>query len=333
MKHLPLAILIATISHHGIAGDTRHNGGDLVTCRAIEGAKIHGEFVLDYLVGVTAAPKGAEELANLEEDVGSFLLEKIPAIGREFDEFKAEALQQIDATPNWSNRHVWRQRAAGLNTLKDEELTSPLPDNCYRGSGANRVVDLLQVVVREEMPTTRSIVFNYDARVYARISEDAAQFSFLMTHEWLWSHADNADVVRNINWYLHSKEARKASPSDLVYKLSNMGFRFSGKNPRGSTVEARVTYTGRAEPNRMPQFLVPELVVVGSDTKELVFVNTGAQRLVVRLIGADIKDICLLQRECRLPLDQVATFPAMFIIERNILRDPIWDSKIITVVR
>ena len=315
------------------AADTRHNGGDLVTCRSESGAEFKGSFALDYLVGVSGTPEGRAALIQEPSSLSTYLLSKVPSAGRDLDEFMSDMWNQIHSQPIWSSKHVWRERRLGLNNLRDEELTSPLPDNCYEGTGPDRVVKLRQIVVREEMPATRSIVFNFSRPVFEEIEHDPMQNSFLMIHEWLWSHADNADVVRNLNWFLHSKEMLDMEPSAVIFRLASMGFKFRSPSHDGDTATIKVTFTGRNEPNGRPQFQVPEYVFVSGDLNKIVFVSTGAERFLVRKMDTFNVDLCTLRMECIVPHTAISSYPALLWVERDPLLDPIWDTKPVTLLQ
>ncbi|MCX6125095.1 MAG: hypothetical protein NTV34_10175 [Proteobacteria bacterium] len=333
-RHLYLStiLLIANCAPTSLFADTRNNGGDVVVCRDSATSKFHGSYLLDYIVGAANSPGGESELIDDSSEVSTFFTINFPELGAELSQFIADAENQIGQAPNWSARYIWREARLGLNDLKDEVLVMPLPENCYESNGPDRFARLYQVVVRQEMPDARSVVMNYSPDIYSKIADNGMQRSFLLIHEWLWNHADNADVVRNINWYLHSKKIQTQTRSDIAYTLANMGFRFSNTNVPGRTVTAKITYTGTPEPNGKPRFEVPEFIYLGSESTEILFLNYGATRFRLRFLDSG-QDLCVFQGECLISLSKFSRFPATLLIERYILNDPVWDSKILTLVR
>ncbi|MCX6116607.1 MAG: hypothetical protein NT027_03635 [Proteobacteria bacterium] len=205
----------------------------------------------------------------------------------------------------------------GLIDLKDEVLVSPLPKECYEVNAGGRILRLHQVVVREEMSTTRSIVFNYSATEISQISSDPMQLSFLMIHEWLWSHADNADVVRNINWFLRTKEMQSLSATDLVYALSNMGFKFKTKPEKEPSAMIVIGSSGVSEPNGRPGFSLPETVFIGSNTDTLNFFNSGSEKYFrIRLEDDSLTELCVVQAFCELKVSELPILPLTIWVER-----------------
>lgn len=323
-----IALFLSFTAAKLLAADTFRNGGDSLRCMASVENAFEGIYVLDYLVGATASEDAVAGLADDSlNEIAEWLSRTVPALGMEFNLFVTDATNQIGIHPILSSDHVWRPRQLGLNNINDEVLVSPLPRNCHAADGT---IALQQTVVREWVPGVRGLVFNYDQDAVNALTNAEHQLSFLLVHEWLWTHADNADVIRNLNWFIHSRRSRELSTIDVTYTLASLGFHFAAADA-ASTTTVEVILNGQNEPNGRPRFIVAPVAVLNPMAQSMRFVVRGREPFVVKKLGEDT-NLCALQTECMIRREDLLPLPAELQIVRTTLADPIWDIKMLLVV-
>jgi hypothetical protein len=332
------ALVLAVTASAAHAADVVRNGGDVVTCDPVPGAAFVGHFVLDYLVAASSDPAAVGELSgeNVYE-LATRLDQQLFDYADKFGDFLAQARGQIGEAPQFSQAYVWKKATLGLRDVTDEQLNlaGPLPDNCYVGTGDARKVRLRQTVARESLPGNRGVLLNYDPAAFAQIENDEPQWSFMMVHEWLWSHADDAFAVRNLNWLVHTEHFRELSNIDAAYQLALHGFRAAVNGTSSEHPAITLRSFGGFEPNGRPKFTAPELLVVSSRAKELKIVNGVADEKFLLRAGDDrLDDLCSLGNgaTCTISVADLPPLPTTLYIERDPLADPIWDVKMVLLV-
>lgn len=343
MRHLILSFLVLYHSATDVfAGDTRSNGGDVVSCRPDPEQKFSGNYFLDFLVEASKDPQGVAALASETDDVSLLFMSKgLWELGSEVSDFEDTASAQINLRPNHSAKYIWQEAALGLNNLRDENLVGPLPTSCYETDTDGKFVKLTQAVIRSEMTGTRGIVYNYSSKALASIASVPYQTDFMLVHEWLWRHADNADVVRSLNWYLHSKAAQNLPADQFLDGLANRGFIISGKNRpwiNGQALaysnEITIRLTGTLEPNGQPAFSIPALVALDTQKPSLKITSPNGLTFTLGFYDeANTVYLCERKLECVVPLTSISAYPARFFVERAFMGDPLWDIKRFTVFR
>ena len=204
------------------------NGGDLVYCQKSADNPLDGYYTLDYVLTFRKSNNN-EDLVPVESwdasrnRIQTILSEKLPNFARSFSEY-ISLLRNYD---DYSQARIWNEAAFGLYDVSDENIKIKIPQNCYE----NNQVRLTQVVVRAQ--TTQivggtkigqltSYAFDYD-RFHDLEVNRPLQFSFLMVHEWLRDYLDDAEQIRTITRFIHSKQFEEQSAEQIVQLLSRNG--------------------------------------------------------------------------------------------------------------
>lgn len=211
---LMLALFVAgNIAH---AGHEVRNGGDIIQCGNSAAFK-----TLDYVMAHHVFRR-TFSLAKVETDkssmrqIGRAIKAKLPELSGSFDEFVAH----LDNETDFSKPYVWDSAFFELNDIPDEQVER-LPWACqYRHSFV-----VIQAVIRHETTypgSTRKFVrFQYDQTTVPAL--EPLQKSFLWVHEWLWGVSSDAEVVRRVNYYLHSTAFLRHSSAQARRQLLKFG--------------------------------------------------------------------------------------------------------------
>lgn len=196
-------------------------GGDAVNCHSESGSALAGYYFLDYLVdyqsdlqrGLLSGESATDAiLATLQRNQATVLADSFAA-------FLTSARRQLREGPDFSANDVWI--ADSLEDLRDENLYERVPTNCKDAHTSTHDVALRQAVVRTQRAD--GVIFKYDREVMRDFSEKPLQLSFLLVHEWLWSHVERSDYIRDINQFLH-KEVTHSLPSGVfMQRLTRLG--------------------------------------------------------------------------------------------------------------
>lgn len=222
-----LALLILTMGFSGAAragGSVVGNGGDILRCKPDSSSPFNGYFLLDYVATFDHSSNNSDIILDDPrplQTVARVLQQKVPKLGSALQSFILDLEAQYLGKPDYLRQHIWIGQRLGLGELSDEYLVQKIPENCYMNF-EKRQLDLTQAVVREERPT--ATLYRYDelqVRELKRQSE--LQFSFLIVHEWLWYYSPNANVVRDVNRFLHSKDFQAKSAVEVFRILQNLG--------------------------------------------------------------------------------------------------------------
>ena len=239
MKHLIL--LAALLSQVAFAGDGGH-GGDAVVCNEPAKGKPVTKFTLDkgsYCLDYVIQLNSAEDPDNLVKDastkeslirIQTLLAKKIPVLGEKFNSF----IKYVDNHSDFRQAAIWEMSNLTLRYLDDQELNTGMPENC-RGQ-------IFQAVIRQK---NENGFIDYLSNKFFVSALDAQEFqlSFLYVHEWLWDLTTDPNVIRRINWYLHTKTFASDKDGDVRLTLRNMGLK--GAFETYSEATSRKTSTGR----------------------------------------------------------------------------------------
>ena len=222
-----LALLLPIFRYENAAANTMGNGGDGVECLSSSANTLAGTFVLDFLVDYQHTEESSPFYTGpmLPQDRILTLLErKAPDLAASFRSFLTNAVAQIGHDPDFTSNEVWVPTdLTGVDT-QDQELYETLPINCR----ADGVVKLKQAVVRTER--VDGIIYKYDRAIFNLWLTDPLQLSFILVHEWLWSHVDSADYIREVNQLLHRANADDIPDSQFEGILARLGVSGLGPN-------------------------------------------------------------------------------------------------------
>jgi hypothetical protein len=223
--------------------DKERGGGGIVHCNptTIRGVAYSGYYALDYIAQIQVAHPSALAFNSTREALQNIvrkLKEDVPALGEHL-----EAFLHLYKSETMKNFRVWRGGEGPLVRIFDENLVRELPPACR---------ETYQAIVRTPVkygtdPSFKPsrIFYDYNPEVVSSIESKDLQLSFLLVHEWLRDFLDDAFQIRQLNWYLHSKEFMAASESDVLEALNGFSIRGvwlrPGEQIRRETEEATKT--------------------------------------------------------------------------------------------
>lgn len=201
-------------------------GGDAVLCKSQNGAKFVGYFPLDYVI-IQMDPKAARSIAPIEDAqhmtrIQTTLDTLSPLLGRSFREF-----MDLYLNTDFNKTIVWKASKYGLSELEDEEMIEILPRNCYELNQQNRP-HIIQAVIREQRRNLT--IFNYDPQIMKELARYGAPYrSYILVHEWLRKFTSSARVIRDVNYFLHSRALSEATSATIERTLESIGLNLSGQ--------------------------------------------------------------------------------------------------------
>lgn len=193
----------------------RGNGGDSVVC---DGKLRTLDSVVMEQNSIYEIERSADSKESLDK-IMTHLQVTLPSMNESLKNF----IKTYEAKGDKEKKVFW---IAGLPMdVKDENLFAGLPENCSE--------DLKQTVVRVEKPFTR---FYYDPKVLNDLAANTDELSWMLVHEWLRDYVEDADTIRFINAYLHSKDFFNDNDERVLKNMVEFGIN-SNLGPLGSLVE------------------------------------------------------------------------------------------------
>jgi len=202
--------MIASISY---AGQETH-GGDTVTCRAPRANEANtiaaGDYTLDYLLTYQASThENAEndiEVVESWEESANRLMQVFRSVGDYFGDAFEDFVTSLENHSDYSQNRIWEQAAFGLTDIKDESFLRLLPSNCMtQDRDGSMKARIRQAVLRTEN-SSGLVIYQYDRPFLGQFKSAAAlQYSFLMVHEFLRDFVQDAEVIKRVNRFVHSK--------------------------------------------------------------------------------------------------------------------------------
>lgn len=213
-----LALFAVSITaNFAFAGSETRNGSDVVVCASQE------PISLDY---VLESKEKKLEIVNLDlnnslQRIAILIAQKVPRLSNSFKEYVAE----LNNTQNIAKKYTWVPQTDRLPDLLDEQIKK-FPTWCNFISDAASIEQIVIRVTRINRSGGPSrVTFLYNADLFKQLNP--TQKSFILVHEWLWNHTNQAKVVRKINYFLHSTLFDKMSPVDVSFYLQKNGIRFA----------------------------------------------------------------------------------------------------------
>jgi Leucine-rich repeat (LRR) protein len=161
-----------------------------------------------------AAPNLSSTVTRLQNFFGREYPEILPLL----DDF----VLNIEKSAGGGNRQ-WFPATAELIDLKDEVIINQIPANCLRQSAdGSWVPDIHQTVIRR--PSEDPFNYLYDPQILnLQKVQNPLQYSFFMIHEWLWDLSQDVEVVRKLNWLIHSRDLERYDRDGLISLFDNLG--------------------------------------------------------------------------------------------------------------
>lgn len=210
-----LLILTVVFSFAAFAkkkGDGVNNGGDAIFCYGSTQNDFDGTYSLDYLL-TADSPRVSVKVQSYEESLARIerlLRDKVPSVAESFADFRATVFNETDLT----KARLWEPIDFGLIDLKDEKMTSQIPENC-KFNGETRVIQAVIRLSPEFSGSENLTIYKFVPSVMAELEvESPLQLSYLLVHEWLWDISSDVEHNRQANRLLHSAEFESMSPEE-----------------------------------------------------------------------------------------------------------------------
>lgn len=120
---------------------------------------------------------------------------------------------------NNNRSRVWTATQLELHQFKDEELEIDPPRNCLNQQGQP---NLLQLIERDRNPQQNKVYYRYNQKELNNLKATPLQYSFLMTHEWLWDLTQSRWSNRRMNALMHSKRWSELTPKAFEEEFLNL---------------------------------------------------------------------------------------------------------------
>lgn len=231
------------------------NGGDVVICTPYFENSFNGAYALDFiatyqpstdaaLIKATSAPPNYLQFDPIKmSDPGLAgnawwvsIYRKLFRVSRDMAEQYRDFVSMIYVGSK--NRTVfWNDATFGLVDIKDEALAVRIPPNCSTPSPSGP--KLYQAIIRQKLNSL--LQFSYDKKLVQSLTSDL-QFSYLMLHEFLWSHTADVETIRFINRFVHSGQIDSITAEDFGTLMANAGVRHFGNGRKPKTVELGLTF-------------------------------------------------------------------------------------------
>ncbi|MBL7544783.1 MAG: hypothetical protein JNL11_13280 [Bdellovibrionaceae bacterium] len=225
-----LFLIFVFFCHASLASFSVGNGGDLVQCRPQPGSPFNGHYSLDFLVTYQISSQyKVLPTASLQQSLDRIyknLTLKVPTIAKNFYDFA----RNYKNTTNFMEKYIWEIAQFGLADLKDERIVSLFPPNCV----SDNKVQLIQTIIRQvrDHHGDTKVIFKYDPRIIDPLEKaNPLQVSFLLVHEWLWNYTANVEVLRKVNWFLHTNAFDMLSATEVTKQLAGLGIQVPTEDP------------------------------------------------------------------------------------------------------
>lgn len=201
-------------------GGSLVEGGDTILCRASTENQFEGYYTLDYLLKYKVEPTGPikdSSFAAAVSRIGAIFKLHYPEILPLFYDF----MNNVRNEKPGSHR-LWIASDTGLVDIKDENIVNEIPENCtYIDHGIRKPL-LFQTVIRKSFFDPIQYLFNRQILEHQE-KNNILQYSFFIVHEWLRDLTRDVEVIRKINWTLHSPLLEKMTRNDFVGMFSGLG--------------------------------------------------------------------------------------------------------------
>ncbi len=203
-------------------GNTVGKGGDTIKCDPSGLNDFRGYYTLDYLLEYNSSEFRIAREIDFEKTVQrllKYLEDDQPELRDSLITF-SQSLYKQDV----KSGRIWRKSETPLYDIKDEEIVKRIPENCLVLRNGTYVLELRQTVIRQARPDY--IEYNFDQDILSlQKLENPLQYSFFMTHEWLWDFTRNIEALRKLNWLFHSSQLEKMSKDEFRFFLekTNIG--------------------------------------------------------------------------------------------------------------
>lgn len=212
MKFSILLSVIVSFSSYGEGGSEVGNGGDTIYCKQTDENSFYGYYTLDYLLefrGNNVQLIKANSFQEYNLKIFNRLKLIYPELIPSFNDFFS-ALKWGE-----SFNRIWNEANNGLTDIKDENILKLIPKNCL-ADGRPR---LIQTVIRKFEQEKIQYYFEKNILDYQK-KMNPLQYSFFMTHEWMWDFTRDVRILRKLNWLFHSQQFQSMTREELIKKFN-----------------------------------------------------------------------------------------------------------------
>lgn len=222
----------ATFALGGYVG----NGGDIVICTPSSANDFAGSYSLDFiatyqpstdaaLLAASRTPPNytkfdAAKMNDLSLPGNAWWMDTYARLFRVSRQLAYQYRQFVETiyVGGMNNGIFWNDAAFGLVDLADEALIRRVPSNCTLPSTSGP--KLYQAVVRQKLG--KVLQFAYDKKLVQGLNSDL-QFSYLMLHEFLWSHTGDVETIRFLNRLVHSNQIASMTIENFYQLIHSLG--------------------------------------------------------------------------------------------------------------
>jgi len=198
-------VLIASGSYVG-------NGGDTIYCRPSTENSFNGRYTLDFLIEYKTIQQPLRpfiDISTTQLELADFFKRELPELYLSYQQYTLSLFKEYSEL----NRS-WKVSNNGLLNIQDENIQKLIPTNCLKSQGETKSLELHQTVIRDSISS--NLIYYFDPILIDLQNINPQQFSFFILHEWLWDFTRNTQLLRKINWLLHSKELLNLSRQKIL---------------------------------------------------------------------------------------------------------------------
>lgn len=231
MKKSIFAILVlglcAQTTFAAIGGEAG-NGGNATICFADPKTPFLGDYAIDYLLTFRNGNTDIAKVNSWDDSKNRILRILEKGKTKELYNSFMHFVETMDNKTDYTRYRIWLEAPFGLVQLNDQKMIAQLPKSCVikvfepLGKESETVI---QAVVRVPGPG-KIIRYNYDPAQIEKMKKVPLQYSFLMTHEWLWDVTTDVTVLRELNRYIHSTAAENATQAQYQATLEALGITY-----------------------------------------------------------------------------------------------------------